>query len=102
MSESLTAQPKRDNGLCSLVIPLVIKEDMVVLMIVLQDLKQGFLGLRACPRECMGTQSRGGKPRWCREQRLCDVWRGYFGGSGLVSSEQVANCGSHLLLLSSS
>ena len=50
-------QPKRENGFSSLVIPLVVEEDVVIMMIVLQDLNQGFLSLRARPRKCMGAQS---------------------------------------------
>lgn len=73
MSKTLATQKTRDNGLDSLVKPPIVEKDMVVLMIVLQDLNQGFFSLRAGPRKYTGTQSRGGKPRRGREKSLCDV-----------------------------
>ena len=67
--------------------PLIVEEDVVVLMIVLQDLEQGFLGFGARPRKCMGAQNRGRKP--CRRgKKSLEGTRGMnFGSSRLTSSE---------------
>ena len=76
-------------------VPQVVEEDVVVLMIVFQDLEQGFLGLRAGPRECVGAQNRGWEPRRWRKKTFLDAQGRRVGGGGLVSSEQVADGGSH-------
>ena len=76
-------------------VPQVVEEDVVVLMIVFQDLEQGFLGLRAGPRECVGAQTRGWEPRRWRKKTVGDAQGRSVGGGGLVSSEQVADGGSH-------
>ena len=39
-------------------VPQVVEEDVVVPMVVLQDLEQGFLSLGAAPGECAGAQQR--------------------------------------------
>lgn len=83
-------------------IPLVVEEDVVVLMIVFQDLKQRLLGLWTCSRERMGAQDRGWKPRRGREETLDDIWGRYFGSGRLVSGEKVANRRGHRLSLLSS
>ena len=91
MSETVSAQPKRSKGDNLLLEPLVVEEDVVVLMIVFQDLEQGLLSFRACPRKRMGAQDRGRKPRWGREKTRYDVRGRHFGSSGLVSNEKTGD-----------
>ena len=79
--------------------PLLVEEDVVVLMIVLQDLEQGLLSLGACPRKRMGAQYRGWELCWGREKTLGDVRGRHFGNGGLVSSEKVADGRGHRLSL---
>ena len=80
--------------------PLVVIEDVVVLVIAFQDLEQGLLSLGAGPREYMGAQDRGWKPRRCGEKTFGEVWGRNFGSSDLISSENIANgCGHRPSLL---
>ena len=88
------------TGNSSLVVPLVVVEDMVVLVIAFQDLEQGLLSLGAGPWKYMRTQDRGWKLRRQGEKALGEVWGRNFGGSGLVSSENATDrCGHRPSLL---
>lgn len=81
---------------------LIIEEDMVVLMVMLQELEQGLLGLRGCSRESVGAQDGGRKSRRSGEKALSNVCGWDFGSSRLVSREKVSDRRSHGLLLSHS
>lgn len=79
--------------------PLIVEEDVVVLMVMFQNLEQGLLGLRGCSRKCVGAQDRGRKPRRSGEKALSHVCGWDFGSSRLVSREKVSDRRSHSLLL---
>ena len=88
-------QPERGDRHNSLVELLVIEEDVVVLMVVFQDLKQGSVSLGTGPWKSVGAQNRGREPRRCREKGPGNVQRTNFGSSRLGSSEKVVDGSGH-------